>query len=175
MFALHYVPKNVNYYFLNCTLPRQNGQLMFDEEGNSVFLMTPLLLYIFLIPRRWNAFTAALLCGVVPLVAVLLLYSCTGWVQFGPRYLLDATPLLLLLAGAGMRGRLTSVGYALTVVALAAQLYGVSRVCRAEFGPATAWLNEWTVPALIVAALVGGLVARQRLSVRRPAHAQAGV
>ena len=163
-FSLHYLPKNFKHYFWNCYFPRRlEGRLSYDPEGNSVFLMTPPLLYIFLVWRRWSWFAAGLLAGVVPLVIMLLLFNGTGWVQFGPRYLLDATPMLLLLAAIGMRGRLTRVSYVLCVLAVAVQFFGVSRICAAEFGAGQAWVSEWTLGAAIVLAIAAGIgVARWR-------------
>ena len=157
-FSLHYWPKNFKHYFWNCRFPRDNdGRLSYDGDGNSVFLMTPPLLYIFLAWRRWTAFAAALLAGVVPLVAMLLLFNGTGWVQFGPRYLLDATPLLLLLVAIGMRGRLTLASCGLVVVAIAVQLYGVSRVCAVEFGPLQSWISEKTLPPAAATVILAGV------------------
>lgn len=153
--SLHYFPRNFKYYFWNCTFPRQaDGLLTFDKDGNSIFLMTPPLLFMLLAWRNRTLFAAALVAGIVPLVLVLLLFNGTGWVQFGPRYLLDATPLLLLLAAVGMRGRLTHVSYALCALALAVQLFGVSRICPHLFGAAVPWLTEWTLGAAVLAAIV---------------------
>jgi hypothetical protein len=145
-FSLHYLPKNFRHYFLSLDFPRLAGGLRwFDEEGNSVFLMTPPLLFVFLCWRRWSWFTLSLLAGAAPLVWMLLIFNGTGWVQFGPRYLLDATPLLLLLAGAGMTGRIGNVSYGLIVAALLVQLFGVSRVCQVAFGAWQGWITEWTL------------------------------
>ena len=72
--------------------------------------ITPPLLFLFLAWRQRDAFTLALLCGAIPVVAALLLFRATGYFQFGNRYLLDAMPLLLLLVAAGMKGRLSLAG-----------------------------------------------------------------
>jgi len=101
-------------------------------------------------------FAAAALLGVIPLVAVLLCFNGTGWMQFGPRYLLDATPLLLLLVALGMRGRITYVSYVLIVLAIAVQVFGASRMLRAQFGTLQ---DSITVRSLLTGVILA-LVAR---------------
>ncbi len=156
-FSLHYVPENFKYYFWNCNFPTDtHGRLSYDPSGNSVFLMTPPLVYIFLIWRRWSAFPAAVLLGVAPLLAALLCFNGSGWVQFGPRYLLDATPLLLLLVALGMRGRITYVSYVLTVLAVAVQVFGASRMLRLQFATLADWITVWSLLAAVIVMLTGG-------------------
>jgi len=167
-FSLHHVLHNARYYLWNWHLPRlADGRLWFDSEGNSMFLVTPPLLYLFLIWRRRTLFTAALLAGAVPMLAVLLSYFATGCVQFGPRYLLDVMPLLLLLVASGMRGRLSELGFVLIVLACAANLFGTYRMCDAEFVLIRAWAAWWMLPALVAVVLLAGLGVRLRN--RRPA------
>ena len=156
-FALHYVPENFKYYFWNCNFPTDtHGRLSYDPNGNSIFLMTPPLLYLFLLWRRWSAFPAAVLLGVAPLLAALLCFNGSGWVQFGPRYLLDATPLLLLLVTLGMRGRITYVSYVLLVLAVAVQVFGASRMLRLQFSTLADWITVWSLLAAVIVMLTGG-------------------
>ncbi|MFH1748637.1 MAG: hypothetical protein ABIG44_16500 [Planctomycetota bacterium] len=155
LFSLHHVPNNFLYYFLNFELPTEpDGRIWFDREGNSLFLVTPPMIYIFWAWRRRTPFTRALFAGVLPLVVVLMLYFATGFVQFGPRYLLDGMALLLLLVATGMQGRLTPVSYILIVLAVAANLFGTYRLCEEEFVLITPWMRNWTLPALVFAALL---------------------
>ena len=91
------------------------------------------------------------------------MYFATGYVQFGPRYLLDAMPLLLMLVATGMRGRLTHVGYVLIVLAIAANLFGTYRLCDREFAPIQGWVTYWTLPALVAVALLARLLAAMRI------------
>ena len=122
-----FLARNLWHYFVNPNFPVVNGRRTFDPEGNSLFLITPPLLFVFLIGRRWDGFTAALLAGVIPLVVALLLFRATGFRQFGNRYLLDAMPLLLLLVATGMDGRLSAVGTAMIVAAVAMNTFGALR------------------------------------------------
>ena len=163
-FSPHYVPHNLKYYFWNYDLPRKDGRIWFDVEGNSLFLVTPPLVYIFLAWRRKNLFTLALLGGILPLTITLMLYFATGFAQFGPRYLLDVMPLLLLLAATGLRGKLTHVGYVLIILAVAANLFGTYRMCEGEFVPIQRWITYLTLPTLVAIALLARI-----LVIRRPA------
>ena len=159
-FSLHYVPHNLKYYLWNVAFPRRgDGRIWFDSEGNSIFLVTPPMLYALLLWRRWNRMTVALLCGVVPLVCSLLAYLGTGYVQFGPRHLLDVMPLLLLLVAGGMRGRVTPVSYVLIVLAVAANLFGTYRMCDEQFAPLEDWITVYTLPVLVAVALLAGSLA----------------
>ncbi|MFH0982486.1 MAG: hypothetical protein V2A79_13250 [Planctomycetota bacterium] len=124
-FSLHYLPRNLRHYFLSLSMPRlPDGRLGFDPDGNSMFLVTPPLLYALSAWRRRTRFTLALVCGVGPLLAALLLYLATGYYQFGNRYLLEMLPLLLMLVAGGMGGRLSRVGALLIVLAIGVNLAG---------------------------------------------------
>jgi len=164
----HYLTRNLKYYFYNLSFPREpNGQRWFDDEGNSVFLMTPPLLYLFLAWRRWSALVGAALAGALPLMAVLMLFVGTGWMQFGPRYLLDCTPMLLLVAAAGMGGRLTQVGFGLVVAAVGVQLFGTPRMLTVALGPDAEWMIGWASPQVLLGSAI--LVVLGRLAwMKRP-------
>jgi len=162
-FSLHYLPHNFKYYFWNYTVVEiENGAIWIDFEGNSMFLVTPPLLYVFRLRRHKLAFALALLSGILPLLAALLLYFATGVVQFGPRYLLDVMPLLLLLVALGMRGRLTHVGYVLVVLAIATHAFGTYRFCDEKFTALQPLINDWTLPTLITLALLARVFATFR-------------
>ncbi len=163
LFSLHYVPQNVWYYFLNVDFPRlDDGKIWYDSDGNSLFLVTPPLLYMLLSWRRWSWFGGVLLAGALPLSALLMLYFATGHAQFGPRYLLDIMPLLLMLAAIGMRGRLTMVGYALVVLAIGMHLFGTYRFCGAAFDVLLGKISWVTLPAAAVVALLLGMIVTSR-------------
>jgi hypothetical protein len=150
--SAHYLSRNLKYYFWNLKFPREpDGQRWFDGEGNSVLLMTPPLLYLFLAWRRWTALSTAALLGALPLIAVLMIFLGTGWMQFGPRYLLDCTPMLLLIAAAGMGGRLTHVAFILVVAAVGIQIFGTARMLTVAFGPGAEWIIKWASPPAILA------------------------
>lgn len=104
-FNISYIPKNFYYMFIN--LPSFNSKppfLSFDTEGNSVLFTSPLLLLVIsLIKKRYwqdtrlKLFNSSSLFGIFLIILFLLIFWGTGWVQFGYRYLLDATPFLILL------------------------------------------------------------------------------
>lgn len=123
-FNLHYLPNNLYYYFWNHRFRAPSRPTPFDPEGNSMFLITPPLLYLLLLWRKRDGFTLALLAGAIPVMTALLLFRATGYFQFGNRYLLDAMPLLLLLVAGGMAGRLTLPGVLLIAIAVGMNCFG---------------------------------------------------
>ena len=199
-FSPHFVARNAWYTFLNPRIgflhgrehPAAHGRT-FDPDGNSLFLISPLMLFLFLACRarwveripgwsvlplgaallgvmvisasgyqvgnfRWADDRAAVwteagvlvllaawatvcavlrrdwlqmsvLAGAIPGTAALMLFHGTGFYSFGPRYLLDTLPLLLILAAYGMRGRLSAVAVALIGVSIAINSWGTYRFC----------------------------------------------
>lgn len=133
-FSLHYLPRNLWYYFLNPAIrefpaydPTQAGWT-FDPMGNSLFLVSPPMVYLFMSGRqrnRWLLF--AMLAGALPGTIALMLFHGTGWYQFGQRYLLDVLPFLLVLVGFSMRGRPTGVFVTLTALAVVINSWGTYR------------------------------------------------
>ncbi len=117
------IPTNLWYMLLEIPkLSFQNGPVLdFNLNGNSIFFLTPPFLAAFLaspfIRKRkyfdpyifslW--FTAAI--TMIPSLA----YYNTGWIQFGYRYSLDITVMLLLLSLFGMKGRLNAL-YVLGII-----------------------------------------------------------
>ncbi len=122
-----YLAKNLKHYLWHWQFPVVNGVRTFEPEGNSMFLITPPLLFLFVAWRRWDGFTLALLCGALPPVVALLLFRATGYSQFGNRYLLDAMPLLLLLVATGMNGRVSPAAAALIAAAVVMNTFGTLR------------------------------------------------
>jgi len=175
-----FLPANIKAYVWNFHLPRQSdGRLWFDPEGNSMFLVTPALVFAFVAwrrrrnppalgatsdsgqaeseRRRANAFVTALLAGAIPLLTALLLYFATGATQFGNRYLLDAMPFLLLLVASGMRGRLRTTGFLLIALSVAVNLFGTYRFLDDRMDLLRPWVGAWTLPLLVALALGGWL------------------
>ncbi len=172
-FHPHYLGRNLYYYFLNPALRRypKTDALTFDPMGNSVFLVSPALIYLlapagraairllgrargrrddsnrqrprpvspaveqFLNLQRFGPgrLAWAVWAGALPPILALMFFHGTGWYQFGHRYLLDAMPLLVLLAAFGMRGRLTLVSIPLILLSVAVNAWGTYRFCQEQF------------------------------------------
>lgn len=133
-FHTHYIANNFKYYFTNFSLRydhlRSPGVATFDPNGNSLFMVTPAMIYLLAFARtRQRALQLALVAGAIPGTAALMLFHGTGWYQFGHRYLLDVMPFLLLLAAFGMRGRLTGLSLALISASIAVNAWGTHRFC----------------------------------------------
>lgn len=108
-------------------------QLQFNLVGNSIFFITPPFLAAFLaVPwyrskKRWrtNPYVLALWVGALITIAPSLLLYSTGWMQFGYRYSLDITPMLLLLSVFGLKGKLNVLYIAGTVFAVSLYWMGI--------------------------------------------------
>ncbi len=154
LFSPHYLKQNIDSYFLNWRLRRAADEsLTYDPNGNSMFLVTPALLYALFAWRYRSRYAAALLVGVVPLLLTLMFFIGTGWVQFGNRYLLDAMPFLLMLVACGMRGRLTLLSVVLIAFSVAINLWGVYRWDPRLFEPVASICHRATLPLLVIAAI----------------------
>ncbi|KKR91515.1 MAG: hypothetical protein UY16_C0001G0030 [Candidatus Gottesmanbacteria bacterium GW2011_GWA2_47_9] len=106
--SLANLPANIWYMLFE--IPRfawESGlKLHFNLKGNSIFFLTPPLLAIVWANPWKKAEVAALwLAAVVTMIPSLLHYG-TGWMQFGYRYTLDITAILVLLSVFGMKGKL---------------------------------------------------------------------
>lgn len=133
-FSTYYVPRNLWYYFVNPGIREypafESAQVgwTFDPMGNSLFLVSPPMVYLFLCGRqrrRW--LLGAIVAGAMPGTVALMLFHGTGWYQFGQRYLLDIMPFLVMLVAFGMRGRLSRVSIALVLLSLATNAWGTYR------------------------------------------------
>ena len=104
-FNLSYIPSNIVANFL--TFPRVTFSGPFDRHhvidmvGNgvatSVFVTTPLFLYLFWRNRTFSMMRAALWVTVGLVVIAVLLFHAAGYYQFGARYLFDGYPFAFLL------------------------------------------------------------------------------
>lgn len=161
-FHPHFFARNLKYYVWNVNVPRfPDGYPGFDPDGNSLFLITPPLLFALAAWRHRAAFMLAVAAGVLPMFVGLLLFRATGYYQFGNRYLLEMLPLLLLLAAGGMGGRLSGTGYGLSVLAVAINLYGTFRYSPDPFAGLSPRMALSILPALALLGLVmGGIAVR---------------
>lgn len=79
-------------------------QFNFNLNGNSIFFLTPPFLAIFL-SKPINRYVLGLWVAVIFTIVPSLMHYSSGWIQFGYRYSLDITVLLLLLSIFGVKGK----------------------------------------------------------------------
>jgi hypothetical protein len=125
-FDLSYLPRNLRA--LLWLLPRAIPDfpfLTFSPEGLSLFVASPIYLYLFASLHRGARRAARLLWAALlpPLVPILLLMG-TGELQFGHRYSSDLQVFALLLCALGMRGRASATAIALAAASIAMNLLG---------------------------------------------------
>ena len=133
--SLKNLPTNLWYILLEAPRFRwENGvKFDFDLKGNSIFLLTPPLFAIFL-ARPWikkgRKFTiephvSALWLGAIITMMPSLVHYGTGWMQFGYRYSLDITAILVLLSVFGMKGKLNWIYVAGIIISIFFYVYGI--------------------------------------------------
>lgn len=115
LFNTHYIPINIYYQYVFYPFPWTAESFM----GGSLFLLSPVLFLIFWgiwhgRPRASIFFLT--LSAIITNIPILMLMG-TGWAQMGPRYTLDFTVPLLILAAAGIKHWKTSITSILTCVA----------------------------------------------------------
>lgn len=121
VFNIHYLPTNLRYQFLAYTV--------FSDErwlGGGIFWMTPLLFGAFggLWVGRREPLTGIILGSMVLIYLPIGLLLGSGYLTFGPRYLLDLLVPLLLLTAQGIRRWPWTLLVALTVIGIATYAYG---------------------------------------------------
>ena len=111
IFSIAYLPRNfiVNFLdvpqitFANAFALTPQLNLVGDGIGISVFVTTPLFLFLFARHKRMSRLQIALYATTALIVLETLLFAGTGWYQFGARYLFDAYPYAFLLLVLGER------------------------------------------------------------------------
>lgn len=104
-FSLSNLTYNAWYMLFEIPKITRDGPNYFDFnlKGNSIFFLSPPLLAIFL-ARPHREVLALWLTAIATMLPSLMVYS-TGWMQFGYRYTLDITVILLLLVVFGIKGK----------------------------------------------------------------------
>jgi len=100
LFNPKYIPRTLYYHYLYYPIPSSTGQWMM---GGSLFLLSPVFVAVFLGFYRKERIPSQIVLVVTALMAYLpsLMLVGTGWVTYGPRYLLDSSVPLLLLTAQG--------------------------------------------------------------------------
>jgi hypothetical protein len=127
-FDLSYLPRNLRALLLLLPRPAEGLPFFtFTGEGLSVFLATPLYLFLFASLRRATRPTAALLwCALLPPLVPILLLMGTGELQFGHRYSADLQVFALGLAWLGMGGRVGPLALSLAAASIAMNALGAA-------------------------------------------------
>lgn len=123
-FRLEYLPNQLWSFFVQWpTLLPSFPWLRPEYSGVALTWTSPALLLAFLArtPLRW---TVALWVATILVAVPNLLYYVNGFAQFGMRHALDFEPFLVALMLLAVRVKFPRWGYALTVVSVAAGLWG---------------------------------------------------
>ncbi len=112
--AFHYLPINLWHMFFELPFFTYPLQLNINLKGNSILFLSPAFLWaLYAFPKTY--YIAFLwVTAIVTMIPSLLIYS-TGWMQFGYRYSLDITMILVLLSVFGLKGKM-NILYVLSVL-----------------------------------------------------------
>lgn len=121
IFSLHYLPINVYYQFIAYSIFGPD-----KWKGSGIFWLTPLYLGALtaLVTARRHALTWWLVATCALIYIPIGVLMGTGYFTFGPRYLLDFTPTLLVLVAMGLRRWPMWTMWAATGIGLATYTYG---------------------------------------------------
>lgn len=123
LFHYHYLPRNLAANLASLPwLSVEAPHLKISLHGLALWFTTPAFLWV-LWPRDRSRSYAALAVTAALVALPNLLYQNTGWVQFGQRFSLDFTPLLLLMLALGGR-RLGRLFIAAVVLSVVVNLFG---------------------------------------------------
>lgn len=133
LFSPVYIPHNLEVMFL--LLPNirfgDPWPIQPSLEGMSVFLSTPVLVYlIHRYEKQW--WIAGAWLSILLGFSLLVMYHNTGAAQFGYRYILDMIVPILALLSLGFPKRLPWHFYALWLGSLAMNIYGTAWIINAN-------------------------------------------
>ncbi len=130
------IPQNFWYMFFEVpriTFSQHTFHFDFNLYGNSILFLTPPFLTAFLAfpfkkeggKLKLNFYILSLwVTSIIALLPILMHYS-SGWMQFGYRYTLDVTVLLLLLSIFGIKGKVNVLYVGGILLALIFHIIGI--------------------------------------------------
>ncbi|HEY5728612.1 MAG TPA: hypothetical protein VIS72_01080 [Anaerolineales bacterium] len=135
-FHPHFILRNIRDNFLRLPEWYQNcGRLAPNPRGMSIFLVSPLIVYLYNSfikkPWIWGAWLS-----VVAILTTHLLYFNSGALQFGYRFSLDFMPLIILLLAVSLKERMNKTAFSLLCAGFGVNFVGALWIARA-------WCENW--------------------------------
>lgn len=127
LFSPHYIWSNLRVMFINLPEVRIGEKWLLQPslEGMSMFLSTPVLIYLFRFYKRdWWVFGAW--SSVFLGLSLLAMYHNTGSAQFGYRYILDAIIPVMALLSLTFQKKLPWHFYVLLFCSIVMNIYGTA-------------------------------------------------
>ncbi len=130
LFDYHYLWWNLSTML--CGLPKLLDRwpyVAYDPNGMSIFITTPVLVYLFW-PKQKPSLYAPLWSAAVAGLLPALFYQNSGYVQFGYRFALDVMPYLIMILACGAL-EMTKTKKVLVCISIAINLIGALAFKRA--------------------------------------------
>jgi hypothetical protein len=123
LFGYHYLGRNLAVVLASLPwLESEAPYVKISRHGLALWVVSPALLYL-LWPNKMQPRNAALALSIGLVFGLDLLYQNSGWVQFGPRFVLDWLPLGIVLLALGGR-RFGPLFKSLVVISIAVSTFG---------------------------------------------------
>jgi hypothetical protein len=121
-----YIPRNINALLIALPVTSTTFPFFsFNPKGLSIFIASPLYLYLFLSFRKnYHTMAWILWTGILLTLIPILLLMGTGEAQFGHRYTSDIQVFLILLVIIGMNFCTSRLSIALIIISILMNTYG---------------------------------------------------
>lgn len=125
--SFKYIPKNLWLIFMEIPkITLSAGKILIDynHEGTSIFFVSPIFLAALLtLKKNMNRLLTYLWATLLILLAPTLFIFSPGYYQFGIRYSLDFSMILLTLVVFGLKGKINSLVLLGTIMAVVLNIY----------------------------------------------------
>lgn len=122
--AIHHLPVNLWHMLFELPSFMYPFEFHINLRGNSILFLSPAFLWLFYAYPKTYYQAFLWVTAIITMIPSLLLYS-TGWMQFGYRYSLDITLILVLLTVFGIKGKANIMFFLAVIWSITLQVWGI--------------------------------------------------